>query len=165
MANWSFDGSGLSLRGDTDIIAVPLPLLVDVSHEDAGPALNVGLDDTSMGSLIALVLDRFTTCRSVELELEVGLQFKTAGSFVVDYDTADTHHSLVNCRVVVKEGLGRVEVSDTLVDVEFVEESFKRGESMFPDPFPLDFHGEPVFSFIVLVEVESYQLGVTFAEG
>ena len=145
-------------------ICILHPFFVDVGQEGTFPSFDVRLNDTIVRNVVSSIVDLLATF-SFRSELEVRLEFKSTRQLVINDDLAHTQHCFVNLRVVLKEGLGGFKVTDALVDMEFVEEGLKGGETVLPDSLTLDIHGEHIFALGSLVELDVDQLGVALTDG
>ena len=146
------------------MLSILNPFLVHILKEGALPALNIGLYDTIKVGLVPDVVNFMTTISS-SVESEVGLEFESTGQLVIHDDLTAAHHGLVHLRVVVEESLRGVEVTNCLVDAQFMQEGFQSGETMLSNAFTVDIQGEPLFALFVLRELNVDKFRVALSDG
>ena len=146
------------------MLSILNPFLVHILKEGALPALNIGLYDTIKVGLVPDVVNFMTTISS-SVESKVGLEFESTGQLVIHDDLTAAHHGLVHLRVVVEESLRGVEVTNCLVDTQFMQEGFQSRETMLSNAFTVDIQGEPLFALFVLRELNVDKFRVALSDG
>jgi len=94
---------------------------------------------------------------------DVGLEFKASGHTVGHNNFSDLEHLFVNFRVVLEELFCSLEVAKTLVDVQLMKERVESCEANVTKLASVNMHGEPVFAFGGLAELNLDYTGSIFS--